>query len=382
MPTSFPRFKASGNWPLACGGRRPRLRQETCGANVCKALVLGAKQHKVARMSPVQNAKSLVQDHYAALAKATPDTVAAVLGARMAPDGIWRGVHPFNTQTSPAAAADVFWAPFLRSFSSVQRREDIFFAAQNSIHDKTSVWTCSMGHLMGLFDAPFLGIPATQKIAMLRYAEFNRVEEGRIVETAFFCDILHLMAQAGVRPFAHQTAAHLVQPGPRTHDGVLLQAHNPAEGAKTLHLINRMIGSIDAANAAPKSLTPREEMQENWHDDMLWWGPEGIGATYTIDRYIEQHQQPFRKGMANRAFNGHLCRIAEGQYGAFFGWPNLTLTNNNGFMGLPPCDTRVDMRVVDVYRREGDKLAENWIFIDMLYFLKMQGVDVLADLGG
>jgi hypothetical protein len=35
------------------------------------------------------------------------------------------------------------------------------------------------------------------------------------------------------------------------------------------------------------------------------------------------------------------------------------------------------MRVVDVYRRDGDKLAENWIFIDILHWLSMQGLDVL-----
>jgi predicted ester cyclase len=238
-----------------------------------------------------------------------------------------------------------------------------------------------MGHLMGLFDAPFLGIKPTGKIAMLRYAEFNRIEDGKIVETALFCDILHLMTQAGIIKFPEQTAAHLVQPGPRTNDGILLAPQAPEEGVKTLYIIDRMIGSIDAANAKPKALTPREELQENWHDDMLWWGPEGIGATYTIDRYIAQHQQPFRKTMHDRAFNGHLCRIAEGLYGGFFGWPNLTLTNDNGFMGLPPSDARVDMRVVDIYRRDGEKLAENWIFIDMLHFLKMQGVDVLAELG-
>jgi hypothetical protein len=34
------------------------------------------------------------------------------------------------------------------------------------------------------------------------------------------------------------------------------------------------------------------------------------------------------------------------------------------------------MRVVDIYRRDGDKLAEIWVFIDMLHFLKMQGHDV------
>ncbi len=30
--------------------------------------------------------------------------------------------------------------------------------------------------------------------------------------------------------------------------------------------------------------------------------------------------------------------------------------------------------------REGDKLAENWICIDMLHFLNMQGLDVRAPL--
>jgi hypothetical protein len=46
-------------------------------------------------------------------------------------------------------------------------------------------------------------------------------------------------------------------------------------------------------------------------------------------------------------------------------------------MGLPASDRNVGMRVVDMYRREGDKLAENWIFIDILYFLMQQDVDVL-----
>ena len=35
------------------------------------------------------------------------------------------------------------------------------------------------------------------------------------------------------------------------------------------------------------------------------------------------------------------------------------------------------MRVVDLYRRDGDKIAENWIFIDHLHFLKGLGIDLL-----
>ncbi len=47
-------------------------------------------------------------------------------------------------------------------------------------------------------------------------------------------------------------------------------------------------------------------------------------------------------------------------------------------MGLPASDIKTEMRVVDIYRREGDKLAENWIFIDLLHFLYLLEVDVLG----
>jgi hypothetical protein len=110
----------------------------------------------------------------------------------------------------------------------------------------------------------------------------------------------------------------------------------------------------------------------------LWWGPGGIGATYTIDRYVEQHAGPFRAHLQDRAFHGHVAFVTEGEYGGFFGWPNLSMRNSGGFLGLPPSDERSEMRVTDVYRRTGNKLAENWVFIDMLHFLKGQGLDLLA----
>lgn len=76
-------------------------------------------------------------------------------------------------------------------------------------------------------------------------------------------------------------------------------------------------------------------------------------------------------------FNGHVSRFAEGNYACFFGWPNLSNTNTGGFMGLPGGGVRADMRVVDVYRREGDKLKENWVLIDIPFWLKQQGVDII-----
>jgi hypothetical protein len=315
-----------------------------------------------------------VRAHYAALAQATPANVAEVLAERSATDWHWRGMHPFHEQHGAKAVAAAFWAPFLTAMARVQRRQDIFIAGHNE-KDPASAWVVSMGHLMGLFDAPFLGIWPTRRIAMLRYAEFNRVESGKIAETAMFFDIPHLMIQAGQNPFPPATGAHLVQPGPVTHDGLLYQDADPTEGVKTLAAINNMIDDIRRwQNAVPIE----EELARSWTDDMIWWGPAGIGATYTISRYAEQHAGPFRAAFADRKFNGHVCRLAEGHFGGFFGWANLTLTHKGGFMGLPGNPVPADMRVVDMYRREGDKLAENWIFIDILHFLNMQGLDVLG----
>jgi hypothetical protein len=52
-----------------------------------------------------------------------------------------------------------------------------------------------------------------------------------------------------------------------------------------------------------------------------------------------------------------------------------------GYLGATTASDRaVEMRIVDLYRREGDRLAENWIFIDHLHVLNQLGLDVLGRL--
>jgi hypothetical protein len=329
-------------------------------------------------MHDLQAAKAVVLAYHDDLADATPLRAGEIIARHVADDYRWRGMHPFNEQAGPQAVADAFWTPFLTSFAPVRRRNDVFMAGTNNAVEDGSVWVMSMGHLLGLFDAPWLGIPPTRKIAMLRFAEFHRVERGRILETALFCDILHLMLQAGLAPLPPQTGAHLVQPGPATHDAILHNPQDPDAGAATLRLIRRMMDDI--ANVG-KYARRDDELRQHWHEDMLWWGPAGIGATYTIPRYVEQHAAPFRASLHERQFHGHRAFITEGQLGAFFGWPNLSMKHLGGFMGLPGAEARGEMRVVDVYRRSGDKLAENWVFIDMLHFLDCQGLNVLERSG-
>lgn len=328
-------------------------------------------------MTNFQSAKQLVRRYYQNFDSATIEQLTPTLKKHASDDYHWRGMHPFYEQSGAQSVIDVFWKPLRAAFTNLQRREDIFFAGENDCDDGQSVWVISAGNLLGLFDHDWLGIPSTGKMAFLRYAEFHRVKNNKIVETALFCDILSIMHQAGHYPLPPMTGAHFIYPGPRTHDGLLFEDANPDEATKTMALVNRMAADLNALNTSGEDRCPPEYLARTWHDDMIWYGPAGIGASYTIGRYQQQHQYPFRENLTDKVYNGHVARVAEGNYCGFFGWPNLNNRNKGGFLGLPSNDKLAPMRVVDIYRREGDKLAENWIYIDLLHYLHEQGLDVL-----
>ncbi len=329
-------------------------------------------------MSDLQQAKKIVRNYIDEFDVSNASEIRSVLKNYVSPDYRWRGMHPFHEKSGVEEVIDSFWAPLRSSFTGCQRRMDFFFAGTNDCDDDATIWVLNAGNFMGLFDKNWLGIPSTGKLAMLRYAEFHRVESGKIAETAFFCDILSVMHQAGVYPLAPMTGAPFIYSGPRHHDGLLFDEQNFQEGWKTRDLVNRMIADLNTLNVDNIDDCLPEFLARTWHDDMCWFGPHGIGATYTIERYQKQHQYPFRKNLADKIYNGHVARIAEGAYCGFFGWHNLNNRNTGGFLGLTGSNVHAPMRVVDIYRRDGDKLAENWVFIDLLHYLNEQGLDVLA----
>ncbi|MBT3851561.1 MAG: nuclear transport factor 2 family protein, partial [Gammaproteobacteria bacterium] len=195
-------------------------------------------------MSNFQQEKKIVLDYYKSLDKAEGNDISKVVIDHTVEDYIWRGYHPFNELSNPTEVSEIFWQPFRHAFKNMQRRMDIFMAGKNEIDGFESVWVVSMGHLMGLFDNEWLGIKPSRKMALLRYCEFNKVENGKITETAMFIDIPHVMMQVGLNPFPPQTAAHLVQPGPITHEGLMFDEQDSAEGEKTLAAIDFMVNDI------------------------------------------------------------------------------------------------------------------------------------------
>jgi hypothetical protein len=45
---------------------------------------------------------------------------------------------------------------------------------------------------------------------------------------------------------------------------------------------------------------------------------------------------------------------------------------------MAPTGRMIEMRVMDFYRLEGDKIAENWVPMDVIHIALQMGVDLFA----
>ena len=216
-----------------------------------------------------QNEKKIVLDFYNSVQKSRIDEIPEILSFYYSDNIIWRGFHPFNEIQGIMHLYKNFWQPLKKSFTNLQRRMDIFFAGNNSLSSYRDVWVVSMGHLMGLFDLPWIGIKHTNKIAMLRYCEFNKIVEGKITEVAMFFDIPHLMIQAGLKPFPLETGISLVQPGPISHNGLLFEEQNLIDTKNTSELIEQMMNDVKVWNNFDR-ISLIKELRKNWKEDMIW----------------------------------------------------------------------------------------------------------------
>jgi hypothetical protein len=189
-------------------------------------------------------------------------------------------------------------------------------------------------------------------------------------------DVLDLMRQAGVWPLAPSLGCTERIPSPASQDGVVRAAASKAESERSLQLVEAMIAGLMRYDR--KSLDSMEQARY-WHENFMWYGPAGIGTCRGQADYRRAHQGPFLEAFPDRVGGNHKCRIAEGNYVAVTGWPSIRATHvGSGFLGLPATHRPVTMRVMDFWRRDGDLLAENWVFIDLHDLLLQMGVDVFA----
>lgn len=319
-------------------------------------------------------AKRLLWNHWRAC-NDDPQSSADSVRAHVAPDIAWRGPHPLHELTGAEALIDTFWQPFIEAFPDLQRRPYLFLAGAFEGAD----WVCATGDFLGTFARDWLGVPASGTSVHLRFGEFCRIEEGRIVQTYLLFDLLELIAQSGYRLLPPSLGRELWVPGPIAGGGLLHEEQDESESAETLALIEAMIftglNNYDGADQASMGL------ERYWHRDMVWHGPSGIGSAYGLEAFKRDAQRPIITAIPDRKGVGHRARIAEGMFAASTGWPSLGGSHQHPYLDLPASGQQIGWNIMDFWRRDGERLLENWNLIDLLDVARQSGVDLLARLG-
>lgn len=323
-------------------------------------------------MKTLAEVKKIARDYFDQLEHCTVDEITAVLDTFMATDYSWEVSYPFLDGEGTANIANTFWKPIKETLVRMQRRQDIFMAGEDINTGKT--WVMSMGQFMGLFDKEILGIRRTRKMQHLQYAEYLCLDnDGKITHTALFIDLIGFMKEAGQYPLMEETGHYFVYSGPRDHNGLLFDDQDPEEGKRSMATVEKMGAELCSINGTHEH--PRKMLEGSWSEDMIWYGPCGIGASYTIDRYQEQHQIPFREGLRDLSANELFAYFAEGNFVCFYG--SMEVTPIKGWLGLPATEKSTHLRGdIDIYYVKDGKILENWCFIDIPNYLHLQGVEI------
>ena len=326
---------------------------------------------------PATRHKALIAPLRAAMYDFDADTVRARLHQVCAPDVTFRLCHPFESTQGVDAYFDKVYSPLARAIPDLERRDTIVMAGPTP---EGADWIGCGGFYCGTFRAPWLDIPATGHLVHMRFHEFYRVVDGRVVEMQALWDIPEVMMQARAWPMAPSLGREWHVPGPASNDGIVPGPYDADEGAKTCQHIIDMLTFMKKhpSQGGPEVMA----LPRFWHPRMTWYGPAGIGTGRGIDGFRNWHQIPFLNAMPDRGqyvdeITYHF--FGDRQYAAVTGWPNMYQTiTHPGWLGIAPTGKKIEMRSLDFWRLEDGLIRENWVLVDMLQMYDQIGVDVLA----
>ena len=304
-------------------------------------------------------------------------TLLAALEEGAAAEAVFRLAFPFGDMHGPRTFHDQALAKLKAAWPDLERRDWIVIAGEDQ---HGAEWVGCAGHFIGTFTAPFLDIPPTGHLAHMRFHEFYRIEEGRIVEMQALWDIPEVMMQAGAWPMVPSLGREFCIPGPASGDGLFREARDPERSRASRQLIIEMLEYMKRhpSQGGPEVM----EMPRFWHQQMNWYGPAGIGTGRGIEGFRNWHQIPFLKGMPDRG--GKVDQITyhffgDNDYAAVTGWPDMIQTiSHDGWLGIPPLGREITMRSLDFWRVEDGLIRENWVMVDLLDMYDQIGVDVFA----
>lgn len=283
--------------------------------------------------------------------------------------------HPFQEMKGLNSVVGDFWSPLVHSFPDLEIIPYILMGGE--FEGQQCVTTT--GNMIGTFQNDWLGVPSTKHPLWIRFAAHFVLENGQIERAWYFLDMLDVFRQAGFNFFPNR-GIEWVPNGPMTGDGIITYPTDDWESQKSMDLTNAMLDGLGSYDGKSLSSMGQEEFWDV--KNMMWYGPSGIGTTRGLKGFQDNHQLPFLKGFPDRGITEkedqhYVAQYGDGNYSCDFGFPSMYGTHlGDGWLGLKATGKRVYPRVIDFWRREGNRLKENWVFIDMLDILKDFGIDV------
>ena len=322
--------------------------------------------------------KSNLRAYCAAYRHPSHDGFAQAANSFFAKEAAINIVHPFNEIAGPDGYIETFLASLHTAFDNLFRTDYIAFGGAYEGSD----WVTCTGYYIGHFARPWLGIRPTGALAYLRFGEFHRMEDGNAVESYIFLDIPELMIAAGQWPITDSPGRDRgytgYLPGPHAPDGLVWSATDPDRSQSSYQMVTDMLAGL---------ATEDEAWRPYWHDNMMWYGPAAFGSFVGIENFagfqvtFESAFDGWSGGSSGNGMTRHFTRFGDGDYVCSGGWPSLTGVQIKPFLGQPATNQRLFMRVCDWWRREGDLLTENWVFVDIPHVLLQMGRDIFAELG-
>ncbi len=329
--------------------------------------------------------RQLIAPLRAALFDYEPEAVQRALGELMVPDAPVMLAHPFEDLDGPAGWFGEALAPLGRAWPDLERRDWIVMAGDDTYGN---AWIGCAGDYVGTFVEPWLGIPPTGHPTSMRFHEFFRVEDGRVVEMQALWDLPEVMLQAGAWPLAPSLGRELQAPAPAGQDGLIT---GPRDAERSQASVEHVVGMLEDMGRHPAEPVEAMRLDHWWHPRFSWYGPAGIGSSRGADGFRRIHQIPFLKSMPDRRGGGYTRSshfFGDGDYVGETAWPGMEMTiTGDGWLGIPPLDEAITMRSLDFWRMEchelpdgtiDRKIRENWVLVDLLHVYDQIGVDVLA----
>lgn len=311
----------------------------------------------------------LVQDYINTALNTPVEKLADAIRPFFADNFTCKAFRPIEDCNTVEQLTEKFWKPLKHAFGNVNRIPGVEIDGICALEHK--YWVSAVGMYQGQFENPLYTIPPTNTLNHIRFMDFYQIKNDKIVMVYKLMDYIGLMIRAGVCPLPPSMGSNDDTVCPRNQDGLLYGDANPELTAQTQQIAMGMLSDLLHAKK-----TQTDTQTSVWADDMIWYGPSGIGTFYGMDGF-DMYRRAFLNTFPDRDYGFGHAQINKDNIACIVGWKHVIGTHmGSGWLGLAPTGKVVNMRVSDFWYMIDGKIAQNWVLIDIVDIFHQLGINL------